>query len=204
MTTLTRIMLTAVGALALAGCTTAEPAPTSTEPAPACDPATAQITWASASTYGGLLAGVQRITYTDGGASRSVEVTRFDTGVEVDGGALNLLAAGDDALRSRWEATLRDDLERTGQVDENFGAAAVIPDEPIAEPTVPVDGQFIVSIEAPLKSIPFSVDCGRQTIGGTVNGADGGLSKTFLSCDDPEPADATLNDRAALEYCAAD
>jgi hypothetical protein len=204
MTIVRRIMFIAVGALALSGCATAEPTPAPTEAAPACDPAKAEITWAAASTYSAVPAGVQLITYSDGGATRTVEVTRFASGVEVDSRALDLLAAGDDSLRSQWERTLRDDLARTGQVDENFGAAAVIPNDPIAEPTVPVDGQFVVSVEAPLKSIPFTVDCGRQTIGGTVNGADGGLSNTFLYCGDPVSPDATVNDRAALDYCTAD
>lgn len=191
MAKLTGILLLTATALALAGCAQPTPLPTET-PAAACDPGT--ISWSTAVDVGRVPVGVQLVTYTDGGATRSVEVTTLDPGVQVTGDAL--AALGDD-----WRQVLLDDLDRTGQIDENFGAEPQISDEPAGEPTPPVDGQFVVAVDAPLSSVPFTVDCGRTTVAGTVNAVDGGLGYTLLSCAEPVAENASQAEITAREYC---
>jgi len=189
----TGILILTVAAAALAGCSAPTPLPSQTA-APGCDPQTATITWSPANDFDRVLVGVQLVTYADAGATRSVEVTTLDPGVEVSSEAL-------DALGDGWQQALLDDLDRTGQVDENFGAAPQISGEPAGEPTPAVDGQFVVAVDAPLSSVPFAVDCGDEPIEGTVNAIDGGLGYTLLSCADPAAADASQVEVAAREYC---
>ena len=189
----TGILILSVAAASLAGCATPTPLPTET-PAAACDPATATISWSPAMDAGRVPAGVQLLTYSDGGATRDVEVSTLDPGVQVTGPALTEL--GED-----WKQVLLDDLERTGQVDGNFGAEPQISSEPAGEPTPPVDGQFVVAVDAPLTSLGFVIDCGATSIEGTVNAANGGLGYTLLSCAEPAAADASPAELAAREYC---
>ena len=181
----------ALTVLALAGCASPEPLPTPTVTSAAdCDQATATITWSPAQQPIYQPVGVQVVTYAAG--QSTVEVTAFDSEPQVS-------AEGIDA--EEWRETLLDSLSRTGQVDENFGAPAQIPDTPVGEPTPPVDGQFVVSVEAPLVTIPFEVDCNGVTATGLVSASSGGQSYTLLSCADPVAEDATPAEIAALEYC---
>ena len=191
----TGILILSVAAASLAGCAAPTPLPTET-PAAACDPKTATISWSPAMDAGRVPAGVQLLTYSDGGATRDVEVSTLDPGVQVTGPALTEL--GED-----WKQVLLDDLERTGQVDGNFGAEPQISSEPAGEPTPPVDGQFVVAVDAPLTSLGFVIDCGATSIEGTVNAANGGLGYTLLSCAEPAAADASQAEITAREYCTA-
>jgi len=191
----TGILILTVAAASLAGCAAPTPLPSET-PAAACDPATATITWSPATDVGRVPVGVQLVTYADGGATRSVEVTTLDPGVQITGEALT-------ELGESWQQVLLDDLDRTGQVDENFGAEPQISDEPAGEPTPPVDGQFVVAVDAPLSAIPFVVDCGATSVDGTVSAVNGGLGYTLLSCTEPAATDATPAEVAAREYCDA-
>ena len=195
MAKLTGLLFLTVAAATLAGCAAPTPLPTETAAA-ACDPATATITWSPAMDAGRVPAGVQLVTYTDGGATREVEVTTLDPGVQVTGNALT-------ELGENWQQVLLDDLERTGQVDDNFGAEPQIASEPAAEPAPLVDGQFVVAVDAPLTSVGFVVDCGATSVEGTVNAVNGGLGYTFLSCAEPAATDATPAELAAREYCDA-
>ena len=191
----TGILILSVAAASLAGCGAPTPLPTE-KPAAACDPATATITWSTAMDAGRVPAGVQLVTYTDSGATRDVEVAPLDPGVQVTGQALT-------ELGENWKQVLLDDLERTGQVDDNFGAEPQIPSGPVAEPTPPVDGQFVVAVDAPLTSVGFVVDCGATSVEGTVNAVNGGLGYTLLSCAEPAAADASPAEITAREYCTA-
>ena len=182
-----------IPALMLAACSTPTGAPSQT-PDVACDPATATITWSPATDVGRVPAGVQLVTYTDGGANRSVEVTTLDPGITVSEDALVELGDG-------WQQVLLDDLDRTGQVDENFGAVPQISDEPAGEPATPIDGQFVVAVDAPLSVVPFTVDCGSSSVEGQVSAINGGLGFTLLDCADTAAADASQAEITAREYC---
>ena len=188
-----KALFSLIPALLLAGCSASTPAPSET-PDAACDPATATITWSPATEVGRVPAGVQLVTYTDGGATRSVEVTTLDPGITVSEDALAELGDG-------WQQVLLDDLDRTGQVDENFGATPQISDEPAGEPSTPVDGQFVVAVDAPLSVVPFTVDCGSSSVEGQVSAVNGGLGFTLLGCADPMAGTATEAEITAREYC---
>lgn len=192
MATFTGILLLTATTLALAGCAqpTAQPSQT---PEATCDPES--IAWETGVDVGRVPVGVQLVTYTDGGATRSVEVTTLDPGVTITPEALTVLGDG-------WERLLLDDLDRTRQIDENFGATPRISDEPAGESTPPVDGQFVIAVDAPVTSVPFTVACGGTTIGGAVSAVNGGLGFTLLSCAEPAAADATPAELTAREYCA--
>jgi hypothetical protein len=193
MAKLTGILILTVAAATLAGCAAPTPLPSPTA-APACDPQSATIAWSPSFDTGRVPVGVQLVTYTDGGATRSVEVTSLDPAVQISPEALDELGDG-------WEQALLDDLERTGQVDENFGATPQIPDEPAGEPTPLIDGQFAIAVDAPLTSVPFVVDCGETSVEGQVSAMNGGLGFTFLNCAEPAAADATEAEITAREYC---
>ena len=187
----TGMLLLTATMLALAGCSQPTALP-SQSPDTACDPQS--IAWESGVDVGRVPVGVQLVTYSDGGATRSVEVTTLDPGVTITPEALDVLGDG-------WQQVLLDDLDRTGQIDENFGAQPQISDEPAGEPTPPVDGQFVVAVDAPLTSVPFTVACGGTTVGGAVSAVNGGLGFTLLSCAEPAAENASQAEITAREFC---
>jgi hypothetical protein len=99
-------------------------------------------------------------------------------------------------------AALLADLQRTGQVSEEFNSNPDLSEKPLAEPEKPNDGKYIVSVASPQVTVPFSISCDGEVVAeSALTSSDSfGFASTIYRCGEDVGEDPTA--LAALEYCS--
>ena len=175
-----RLRLTAalVGALALAGCTAAEPQSSGTPtPSPtSCTLDAADITWGALAPAESADVGFRTITIDAAGFRISSDTERdWQSTVQTDAAELTT----PDAIE-----TLVASLNDTDQSPVDLGARSLDFSQADAEPNDP--GQYILGFLLEQVQADFDAVCGGEDLGsGTLVTSGGSLSATLVACGEP-------------------
>ena len=198
----TPLTLMALAVLALAGCTPG-PAPEETESG--CSPENATFEWGDAAIGGKVLLGAQLLEYTDGATRSTLESRQGEAEGAFPDAALAELGVTEDRLEA-WHEALIAQARDSGAVVAGFETSTAISDEPYVEITTPEDGRYVVSVMAPLTTVPVAIGCeGVDPVAGELVGVDTeAIEAVPLRCVpdlDDEPG-ASLEGKTTREYCA--
>ncbi|GAB2450942.1 hypothetical protein HD599_002337 [Conyzicola lurida] len=203
------LLVAALAAITMAGCTTAgddteptaEPAATS-----GCTPETGAISWGTLSYGENVPVGVQVVTTTGSttpsGPVTTVETIAVPTEPQFGGDGINMVSDFDSDLRDEWESVLIEDARTTGQVGEDFATDFVLGEQQYVTADPPADGTFVTAVETTPQVMPFTIECdGQEPFSGSVSAVTpGGTASVQLSCA-ADNSEASENQLAALEYC---
>jgi hypothetical protein len=194
--------LVVVAPLLLASCAGPVPTPEPTATVAECSPDTAEIAWQKSSQSMNGLVGVQIVTYSQNAEVETVE--SIDVPIEPfiqDADTLPTLTDSDDEQSAAWVDALLEDVQRTGQVSSAFNVNPDLGDEPRAKISDPVDGTYVVSVESPQVTVPFTITCDGVVVAeSALSSLDSfGVASVAYRCGDDYGTDPTV--LAALEYC---